>query len=85
MTEHEFQDQGALDQPEQEVDAPVEADPTVDPDNSTQSTLAAVNEAREAGEPLDGSPDAPVDGGQPSVTPDGTGVADAPLAGPDSV
>lgn len=48
-------------------------------DDSSASTLAQVNEARENGEPLTGS----LGGGgdQPAVTPAGTGVADAPAAG----
>lgn len=48
-------------------------------DDSSASTLQRVNEAREAGEPLDGS----LGGGgdQPAVTPAGTGASAAPTAG----
>lgn len=101
MTENtEFQDQGALDQPEQqtptgpvnptldegnpEQDAPLrqpqEADPTAEADNTSASTLAQVNEAREAGTPLTGALGAEgVE--QPAVTPAGTGTAAGPGAG----
>lgn len=54
---------------------PWEADPTADADDSSASVLLAVNEAREAGEPLNQKDDSrPVDA-QGATDPAGTGVS----------
>lgn len=111
MADNEFQDQGALDEPQKTTDGPYdrikdvhagpheggpvnpvkddlgdpavdnqvrraqEADPTAEADNTSASTLAQVNEARESGQPLNETPVGTDGVEQPSTTPGGTGVS----------
>lgn len=61
---------------------PWEANPAIDPDDSSASALNQVNEAREDGQPFNQKDDSRPGDAQPAVTPAGTGVAAPGIADP---